>query len=377
MRTSRGKNHALAVIGRICGIGICALLMAGGRAAQSNTVTIGNHKDFLVDGKSFYPVCLHHANAWQQAAEMGFNCVMGDGPRPAPESAAALKDKFLTMGESGVLNSFEYSDYVRSGASAGVDTIARDLSRLPAFLSYVIDEPQYSPNATLSVVKSAIATIKANDPHHPTFIMGDRDGNVRNGMNALPDVIGLDDYPVRWPGYQYGHPPTDNLENSIGAHVDANVSSVGPNVPVMFAAQAHSIPPDSAYPQSGRYPTPQELRAMAYLALNHGARGIFIYALDDNYSGFKGFAFAPTLLAYMPTLVAELKYMLAHYVEGAVAAANTASSVNAVTIKTHCRTTVVAVNPTGRSLIAQLPGLGTKTFAPLEVYWTHDGPSAC
>src|SRR5258708_17989738 len=168
MRTSRGKHHGRAVIGSSCGIGICAMLMAGGRAAQSNTVTIGNHKEFLVDGKSFYPVCLHHANAWQQAAEMGFNCVMGDGPRPAPESAAALKDKFPTMGQSGVLNSFEYSDYVRSGASAGVDTIARDLSRLPAFLSYVIDEPQYSPNATLSVVKSAIAQLKANNPHHPT-----------------------------------------------------------------------------------------------------------------------------------------------------------------------------------------------------------------
>src|SRR5258708_23610694 len=106
MRTSRGKNHALAVIGRICGIGICALLMAGGRAAQSNTVTIGNHKDFLVDGKSFYPVCLHHANACQQAAEMGFNCLMGDVPRPAPDSAAPRKVTFLTMCSSGVQTRF-------------------------------------------------------------------------------------------------------------------------------------------------------------------------------------------------------------------------------------------------------------------------------
>jgi hypothetical protein len=199
---------------------------------------------------------------------------------------------------------------------------------------------------------------------------------VRNGMNRLTDIVGLDDYPVRWSGMQYGYPPTDNLDSSIGVYVDANVQSVGPNVPVMFSAQAHSIPADSSYPESGRYPTPRELRAMVYLALNHGAKGIFIYALDDNYSGFKGFAFDPALLAYMPTLVAELNYMLPHYVDGSMTPLNTLSNVNAVRIKTCCLTTVVAVNPTARSIVAQIPGIGTKTLAPLEVYVNPDVPSA-
>lgn len=361
----------------VMGLLMCAYLIVPSQAAYSNLVKIGTHRNFLVDGRPFYPVCVYHAHSWQKAAAMGFNCIMADETFPATIVPPALVDKFAATAGRGVLGSLDYSRYVRTGTTAGIHDVAASAADLPQFLNYVIDEPQYYPTATSAIVRAAIRTVKSNDPNHPTFIMGDRDGNVRNHMNALPDVVGVDDYPIRWNGPSYGYPPSASLETSIGAALDANVSSVGPNVPVMFAAQAESIPPDHAYPQSGRFPTPDELRAMAYLALNHGARGIFFYSMDDDYQGYKGFAYDQTLLNYLPRLVAELKIILPKYVDGEASRADSGSVIDQVTLKADCRMTVVAVNPTGRPVTGQIVGVGAKLLSPLEVYVTAESESPC
>ena len=370
MRMGRGSGAVVCLF-------LCATAIVPLRISYANVVKIGTHRNFLVDGRPFYPVCVYHANSWQKAAEMGFNCILADEAFPATVLPPALVEKFAASAGSGVLHSLDYSSNVRAGTTAGIDGVAAGAASLPEFLNYVIDEPQYYPKATSAIVQAAISTIKSNDPNHPTFIMGDRDGNVRNGMNAFPDVVGTDVYPVRWQGYRYGYPSSTSLDTSIGAAVDANVRSVGPNVPVMFSAQAESIPPDKAYPQSGRFPTPDELRAMVYLALNHGARGIFFYSMDDNYQGFRGFSYDQTLMNYLPRLVAELKLILPEYVDGEVSRIDSGSVVNAVTLDAGCRMTVVAVNPTGEPVTAQVPGRGAKSFAPLEVYMQHERKPSC
>jgi hypothetical protein len=145
----------------------------------------------------------------------------------------------------------------------------------------------------------------------------------------------------------------------------------------MFAAQAHSIPPDQPYPQSGRFPTSDELRAMVYLALNHGAKGIFFYSMDDDYQGFKGFAHDPALMNYLPRLVAELKLILPEYVDGQVSRIDTGPVINGVMLDSGCRKTVVAVNPTGEPVTALVPGRGPRTFEPLEVYVQPERNSSC
>jgi hypothetical protein len=355
---------------------MCAALVAPLSASHANVVKIGEHRNFLVDGKPFYPVCVYHAHSWQKAADMGFNCVLGDGTFPTPPPAA-LVEKFTASANRDVLHSIDYSGIVRAGATEGIGTVAAAGARLPLFLNYIIDEPQYSPKATSAIVQAAVRAAKSQDPNHPTLIMGDRDGNVRNGMNAFADVIGTDVYPVRWQGQRYGYPPSPSLDASIGAAVGANVRSVGPNVPVMFAAQVESMPADPPHPQSGRYPTPDELRAMVYLALNHGAKGIFFYSMDDNYQGFRGFIYDRTLMEYLPRLVAELKAILPEYVDGKATRIESGLVLNSISLESNCRTTLVAVNPTGEPVVAQVPGHAARSFAPLEVYVQQELKSPC
>ncbi|HET6674481.1 MAG TPA: hypothetical protein VFG71_04035, partial [Nitrospiraceae bacterium] len=53
------------------------------------------------------------------------------------------------------------------------------------------------------------------------------------------------------------------------------------------------------------------------------------------------------------------------------------SVVNQVTLDAGCGMTVVAVNPTGESVTAQVPGHGARSFAPLEVYVQHEAKPSC
>ena len=106
---------------------------------------------------------------------------------------------------------------------------------------------------------------------------------------------------------------------------------------------------------------------MAYLALNHGATGILVYAYADDHQGIKGFKFNPALAAAVGALASELRAVLPAYTHGEVTPLPAEGPVDAVRIAYAGTLRVVAVNQSGRPAPVGLPGLGRRVLAPLEV----------
>ncbi len=338
---------------RFLAAGLVAALLPGPASAGTS---VGPRRSLLVDGQPFHPVCLYHAR-WAEAAALGFNCVI-PGTVPDPEEVAAGL-------AGGVRHIAEYSDFVRRGDLAALRAAAERLRDAPILASYVVDEPHYARLAPAAVAAAA-RVLKEAAPNHPTLVVDERDAVTAYARTA--DVIGLDHYPVRWTGYRYGFPgrTTDSLE-SVGRYVDKAVRAAGAERPVWFALQAHRIPSDAAYPDSARWPTPEEVRAMAYLALNHGATGILVYAYADDHQGIKGFKFNPALAAAVGALASELRAVLPAYTHGEVTPLPAEGPVDAVRIAYAGTLRVVVVNQSGRPAPVGLPGLGRRVLAPLEV----------
>lgn len=342
-----------------------------GGVAGPTVATLGQNRDILVDGRPFFPLCVYHVSSVSLAARLGFNCAQYWFSRgeTAPTAAAI---SFMRDGLArGVYTVVEYSDHVRSGEIANMRAMAGKLATQPGvILSYAVDEPHYGGLAARSD-KAACDALVRSDPNHLCFVLDERDAIV--GFADAASILGLDHYPVRWTGGRYGFPgQTGDSLASVGNLLEVVRDAAGPGKPVWFAVQAHRIPSDAFYPDSPRWPTPAEVRAMAYLALNHGATGLLFYAGDDVYGDFKsGFEHDPTLMTFLPTLMAELREMGPRYTYGSVVRLDSGSEIDLVRID-HDGITLVAVNPTARTLEGNVPGIGTMTLAPHAVYIRKD-----
>src|SRR5437899_7118982 len=104
MRVSHGSATVVYLL-------ICAILIAPLSPAYANVVKIGMHRNILVDGRPFYPICVYHVSSWQKAAEMGFNCILGDGAFAATALPPALVEKFAASAKRDVLHSIDYSSH--------------------------------------------------------------------------------------------------------------------------------------------------------------------------------------------------------------------------------------------------------------------------
>lgn len=358
-RLRRIANAGRARFCKTCSVRLICVVVAivvssSNRLTHAAEVQVGKHRDVLIDGEPFYPVCVIHAS-WSDIERMGFNCVLSGG---------VSRHSDLTQSyEHHVLDIPEFSSYTRSANLAGAQAAAAGVRNAPILANYVVDEPHYS-GLSPSQVRADSELIKRSDPNHLTLVIDERDIAARYAQAA--DVIGLDVYPIRWTGHKYGFPGSDSLA-LIGNYVAAVAAASGSR-PVWFVEQAHLIPHDASYPEPERYPTPAEERVMAYEALNHGATGILFYAYNDHWQGAQGFAADPTLMGYLPSLVGEIKQVLPKYTYGSVTPTDSGSEIDAVSIDYNGERTIVAVNPTGRTLTGTIPCAGLIKLDPISVH---------
>ncbi len=129
-------------------------------------------------------------------------------------------------------------------------------------LHYICDEPE-NVHVSVAELTRLNALVQTLSPRQPTFINVSPNMAGNRGVLGIPDVVGLDQYPI----------PGGRLAD-IGFNLDlARLSSGGK--PVIFVVQTFSW---AAYDRpSGRYPTAEEVRVMAMLALVHQARGLWFY----------------------------------------------------------------------------------------------------
>jgi len=225
-------------------------------ANLTNTGTI------LVDGERFFPIGVYHAGSgnYQMLAEAGFNAVQGVGPRNLEGFGAALD----ACAEHGLMMDVPlYADMQveqnLAESLAGIEAYADH----PALLCWkIIDEPDLRPGMPEQVAEAYI-TLKAADPAHPIELTLCQPPGFGYWANFC-DIMQVDPYPI----------PRQPL-TMVSDWVDTAMAGLEPwqNLTAVLQSGWTHTPFNQ--------PTPEQTRCMVYLALIHGAKGIFWYSFRD------------------------------------------------------------------------------------------------
>ncbi|MCX7599425.1 MAG: hypothetical protein N2512_11270 [Armatimonadetes bacterium] len=333
---------------------------------------VGQNGEVLLNGEPVFLLGSYHVGTEDLATikELGFNCVTGPiyGGEQSEITAGQLSwhDEAYRRG-LGVIT--ELSEFIRGGRRnyGQVKALVSRLRVHPATIAhYTIDEPA-GGGISPEDVQRHVNVVREADPEHVTIVV-EVPGQATTYAN-LADLTGVDPYPI-------GAAAPASLAG-VGAAIRELVSaSLGR--PVLGVIQAHRQPPPNS---ANRYPTPEELRCMAYLALNNGAKGLLFYAWGDMYETEtgqwpSGFAYSQELRQAFKQLNAELSQMGLRYVEGrlhrdGITVSPPDSPIDAAWVEEPGRKTLVCVNPTKETLQVALTwpaGEVIRAFAPFEVY---------
>jgi len=224
--------------------------------------------------RSFLPLGLYHALAGRffgrdypldQLAQAGFNTIhLWEGQPPGPAVAAA--------GRAGLQVIVHQPDD---------DTISALASR-PELLAWYLDEepslhltPDQQP-AALAAFRSRYRQLHTLDPRHPVLVLDypafqGRQRETWLAWARAGEISAHDNYPLRLQ-------PEETLDqpNGIPASVALALQATRQAKPLWLVVQAMASPG-----HRWRMPEPEELRAMVYAGLIHGATGIVYFAFDS------------------------------------------------------------------------------------------------
>lgn len=332
---------------------------------------IGKNGELLINGKPFFPLGTYHIaeEDLSEVKKMGFNCVTS--PIYGGDQSELKQGQLSwhnSAKEAGLWVITELSEYIRSGRRnfEQAKELISQLRLHPSTIAhYAIDEP-LGCGIGKDLVKQFCNLIKEVDPDHITFV-NEVPGEVIE-YAGIGDVTGTDPYPI-------GQDVPKSLA-WVGEAVETTVKASG-GKPVWAVIQAHRQPPANS---RNRYPTPDEIRCMSYLALNHGAKGLLFYAWGDTYqtqNGIweSGFKFNSKLMEYIPTLLGELKEMGEWYLLGEVKRISSQSLepsfIDVALIEYKGRRRLVAINPTNEVIDGRIK-IGSEEvfhrFLPFEVF---------
>ena len=218
--------------------------------SQQRLIALGRRSDPYVD-RMFFPIGLYDvpAHALDEVAAAGFNLVVNAQKEPA----------YLARCEALGLRAVPYIDL------GGMDGEVRQASQTRAIYAwYICDEPdlnRLSPEA----LQEHFHALRRADPERPIYLTV---WSPRRYVDYVSycDVFAPNPYPI------IHTEATQNNLRRVSYAVRAARRLAGER-PVWAIIQAFW-----AKPWWQRGPTPEELRAMVYLALNQGAKGIIYFS---------------------------------------------------------------------------------------------------
>ncbi len=208
----------------------------------------------LVDGKPFFARGLYHVNQgdYGMVKEHGFNAVQCHADDVAAVDAAGLK-----AGVALYWGSERNRDISTApGAARWRAKIDRLVDNKSIFSWWLQDEPdgQFDPRNPLA---GAYAYLRQKDPDRPAFISLCEPEKYEY-FAAQTDIVAMDIYPI-----------PDRPIRTIADGLD-HLKEVAPGAIPLFIGQADS-----------KVDNPRKHRCMSYMAIAHGARGLFWYTLRD------------------------------------------------------------------------------------------------
>ena len=232
--------------------------------------------------KAFFPIGIYDVplEALDEMAAAGFNLVVN-----ADKDSAEYLRRCETLG-------LRVAPYVNL-AELEKD-VRRFAGRRVIYAWYLFDEPDLNEKSA-EWIAERFRALRAVDQGRPIYLVTWSPKRYAEFM-AFCDVFGCAPYPIV---------RVSQFENElrwVGAAVDAARRAAGPR-PVWAIAQAFW-----AEPHWPRNPTPEELRAMVYIALNHGARGIVYFGYR---SGDRPITAHKALFAMMRRINGEIRALKA------------------------------------------------------------------
>ncbi len=322
-------------------------------------------RQVLVNGKPFFPIGTYHAGTgdFKSLREHGFNCLTGpiyggDQATLAPEQ----REFFDAAARDGLMILSELSEYFRNGRTnyEGAVNIASELLPYPALLcSYLVDEPY--PAIGPEVVEAGYRAVAKADVFHPQLVCLN-DPSSFGYYTKCCDIYSTDPYPI---------PPQGGTKSVKGvADFLDMMRAKWPTGPIWVAIQSHRNPPPLADDAKWPWPTPEQVRCMSFLALNHGGTGLLYYAWGDAYmdqegkSRGSGFQYNKALYDSYLDLDPVLADLGPKYVIGLETAAGivTGADVDAAIVHNGAERLLVVVNPMSDARTATVKASGLKPY---------------
>ena len=244
------------------------------KMSHSSAVRINSDNVLVVDGEPFFPLGFFHVDLeyLPTLSSYGFNSSINfmSGPEAGKVLDVAHQNQIKIIGE--FFPSFvQRMELFRS--------VIEEFKEHPAILAWdIVDEPELRGEATSpEKCLQAYELVKSIDPHHPVYLNTYRYESLSDYSEAA-DILSNDHYPVPL------HPLTLVVDS-----VQQTRAAVQDRKPAFIALQAHN-PGDYSEDAKewGRYPTPEEERCMTYLAIVHGARGIFYFCYGALHKSHEG-----------------------------------------------------------------------------------------
>jgi|WetSurMetagenome_2_1015567.scaffolds.fasta_scaffold143696_1 hypothetical protein len=147
--------------------------------------------------------------------------------------------------------------------------IEKNRNAKPILAWYIADEPELNSGSP-SQIGEINSFIKKLDRNHPTAIVIHRTDRFKEYRDAS-DILLIDRYPV--PGRPLSH---------VAEAANWAVIQKGAAGPVWAVLQAFGYQNEQLKGWGLREPTYDEMRAMTYLSIIHGAKGIFYYTFTGS-----------------------------------------------------------------------------------------------
>jgi hypothetical protein len=253
---------------------VIALLIRGQALA---TGEIDEHNRFILNGEPFFPLGLYvvhctnsteYADQLSEIADSPFDTLMNYAVNKC--GSAATDAQILTyldeLESLGLKLVFSLKDYF-DGGQDDIDAISHKVTIFkshPAVISWYLND-ELDPATYLAQLEERYQRIKELDDENPVWsVHWNTDWMLQEAHTT--DIVGMDSYPI--------------AHGSITwvAEVADAASATGKSlwfVPQIFSWTDY---PGDFRAATGRPPTKEEMRAMTYLAINHGARGLIYYS---------------------------------------------------------------------------------------------------
>lgn len=300
-------------------------------------VYFDEYNNMLVDGKKMFPLGFYYGTPdVKNYKSSGFNIVLSTNKRYLN---LYDKHKIYTIGFAAQIQDKTFKPKIEKviNQSAIEETEKQFAKKYPYTVGwYVADEPElFVSNKAL--YKQAMQLLKKMSPQLP--IISTHNNVYGLAMDSsVVDIVSMDPYL----GFERNSTEPFVSYDRISTYMDEAVKIVRNRKPVWAVLQTFPSGYYSGDTSKARFPTIKEVRAMTYLAVIHGAKGIVYW--------YSGVLKARKLWASMKYFAKEVKYLSPFLLSGDYGNKKLTGAIHYFSKKLKNKECIIAVNISNKKL---------------------------